>query len=470
MKLKEIDITATIKEVEKSLDEEKNVSSSLKGLIKLLILIIELMLPKLIKATSQTTSLPPSQDLNRDKETEDKTTTKSGKKSGGQPGHKGTTLKKVENPEEIIPVKIDRRTLPGGKKYKSAGFSSRQVFGFKVTRHVIEYRAEILKDEDGNQYEATYPEGVTAQTQYGASVHGLIALLSVDQLLPYERLTEVLKQMTTFDISEGTIKNCLNSGYQNSDPFETFIKEELGKALIINSDETGINVNKKLHWINTLVTEHLTLLVPHAKRGKEAMDYIGVLPNYKGYVVHDGFKAYFNGAFHFKNILCNAHHLRELNWVTLNTKSTWSSKLHEFLLLLNAGDLTAIESYRKKYFEILTIADLECPQDTRRKQSKERNLILRLKKYHIETLTFVEVAIVPFTNNLAERSFRMSKVQQKISGCFRSFEGAKNYCRIRSYTSTCEKNGIDQLEALTLLYQGRLNEVIERIRANLLEV
>jgi transposase len=128
---------------------------------------------------------------------------------------------------------------------------------------------------------------------------------------------------------------------------------------------------------------------------------------------------------------------------------------------LEAGDS---ELCRKRYRELLEEADEECPapDETKRKgrrgkipRSKARNLLERLRNFEGDVLRFMDEEIVPFTNNQAESDLRMTKVQQKISGCFRSFEGAKIFCRIRGYLSTCRKHDVSVTEALRLLFEGK---------------
>jgi len=200
------------------------------------------------------------------------------------------------------------------------------------------------------------------------------------------------------------------------------------------------------------------------------MDAMGILPTFRGILCHDHWKPYFKyGAFH---ALCNAHHLRELESAFEQDKQQWAAKMSDLLKEINkavldaGGVLPAPESkrYRKRYRKLLTEADNECPapkaaqrQGSRGKlpRSKARNLLERLRDYENDVLRFMDEPDVPFSNNQAENDIRMTKVQQKISGCFRSWDGALIFCRIRSYLSTCRKQGITATEALTLLFEGR---------------
>jgi transposase-like protein len=191
-------------------------------------------------------------------------------------------------------------------------------------------------------------------------------------------------------------------------PFEQWAKTQLARSMLLHADETGINSGGKRHWWHCASSATMTLFYPHAKRGTEAMDEMGILPFFKGVLCHDHWKPYY----HYKALhaLCNAHHLRELERAWEQDHQQWAKEMQAFLIDL----------------------------------SKEEDV-----------LRFMEVESVPFTNNQGENDLRMTKVQQKISGCFRSIEGAKIFCRVRSYLSTCRKHGMTATQALTLLFQGK---------------
>ena len=202
---------------------------------------------------------------------------------------------------------------------------------------------------------------------------------------------------------------------------------------------------------------------------------MGVLPHFNGVLCHDHWKPYFG--FDCQHALCNAHHLRELERAWEQDKQEWARDMRDLLLQINQavddseGQLETAESlkYRQKYRNLLDKAQIECPppdeskktnKRRRTKRSKARNLLERLMNYEMETLRFMDEEQVPFTNNRGENDIRMTKVQQKISGCFRSMEGASIFCRIRSYLSTCKKHGIRATEALRTLFEGRLPDCL----------
>ena len=236
----------------------------------------------------------------------------------------------------------------------------------------------------------------------------------------------------------------------------------------MHGDETGINIGGKGRWLHTVCNDDFTYYYPHDKRGGVAIDEMGILPTYKGIICHDHWKPYFNyGGSHS---LCNAHHLRELERAVEQDKQKWAEQMIVLLKEINkatndAGgclEKAVSEHYRKRYRDLLQEAECECPPPeepaTKKKgktaRSTARNLLERLQKFENETLRFMDEKIVPFSNNQAENDLRMTKVQQKISGCFRSMDGAKMFCRIRSYLSTCRKQGVSASEGLRILFQG----------------
>ncbi len=205
------------------------------------------------------------------------------------------------------------------------------------------------------------------------------------------------------------------------------------------------------------------------------MEEMGVLPHFKGVLCHDHWKPYFR--LDCQHALCNAHHLRELERAWEQDKQAWARDMRDLLLQINqavddaGGRLEPADSreYRQRYRDLLDKAQSECPPPDeskkpnkrgRTKRSKARNLLERLMDYETETLRFMDEQQVPFTNNRGENDIRMTKVHQKISGCFRSTEGAAIFCRIRSYISTCKKHGMRATEALRLLFQGKLPDFI----------
>jgi len=416
-----------------------------------------------VNLNSKNSSKPPSSDPNREKKRKS-----SGLKRGGQQGHIGTTLKQVDDADEIEEILVDRSTLPD-KSFTHVGFERRQVVDIDIRRVVTEYRAEVLKDENGKRYVAPFPDGVTRPVQYGNGIKAHAVYLSQFQLLPYKRIEDYFRDQLQIPISSGTICNFNQDASKRLELFETWVTGALSKSPVLHADETGINVDSKRHWLHCNSNRSLTYYYPHAKRGKDAMDEMGVLPHFSGVLCHDHWKPYYR--YDCTHSLCNAHHLRELERAWEQDKQQWAKQMQTLLCEMNAavhdagGSLTteAGQAFRKRYRTLLLQADTECPppddakrkgQRGRLKRSKSRNLLERLRAYENDVLRFMDDPVVPFTNNQGENDLRMTKVQQKISGCFRSFEGATSFCRCRSYISTCRKQGLTSSEALHLLFDG----------------
>src|SRR6266581_1979818 len=277
-------------------------------------------------------------------------------------------------------------------------------------------------------------------------------------------------------ISAGSLFHFNQEAFILLEPFESFLIRKLVQQPLLHADETGIHINKVLYWLHCLSNERWTLFFPHAKRGGDAIKAMGVLENFHQRLSHDHWKSYFQ--FDCTHSLCNAHHLRELERAWEQDGQRWALKMRFLLLEINdatiqAGgclDEAAAKTFRSRYRNILTRGDRECPPTVshnqsgkRSAQTKSRNLLERLRDFETETLRFMTDPLVPFTNNQCENDLRMTKVQQKISGCFRSFEGAQIFCRVRSYLSTCRKHGVQPTEALQLLFEGRLSEVLARL-------
>ena len=465
MTIDNIDVTATLERVKKLLASDKDIPDSTRSLMEVLVLIITLMANRM-GLNSNNSSKPPSSDPNRKKTRRKKT----GRKPGGQKGHPGNKLEKVDNPDRVEVLKVDRRSLPKGD-YKEIGFDTRQVFDIQISRVVTEYQAQVLENEKGERFVAEFPKGVTKATQYGAGVKAHAVYLSQFQLLPYDRITDYFADQLGFPLSAGSLYNFNQRAYAALESFESLAKHRLVEAELAHADETGVNVNGDRLWLHCCSNELWTFLFPHKKRGCEAMDEIGILPNFKGILCHDHWKPYYR--YECLHSLCNAHHIRELTCAFEQDEQQWAKNMMNLLEEINKKTVESDgvlskhmqQKYRREYRAIISEAEEECPPPKKKKikgrrgrikKSKSRNLLERMRDFEDDVLRFMTIEVVPFTNNLGEQDIRMTKVQQKISGCFRSIDGAKFFCRIRSYLSTCRKHGITPTTALELLFQGKL--------------
>jgi len=457
-----IEIEASIKAVRELLGQEKGLSPAFRAAMNVMFMAVSILLDR-VNLNSNNSSKPPSSDPNRKRKSKAR-----GLKPGGQKDHAGTTLKQVDDVDEVKEIAVDRSHLPEGT-FTHVGYERRQVVDIDIRRVVTEYRAEVLKDANGKRYVATFPVGVTRPVQYGNAIKAHAVYLSNFQLLPYKRIEDYFRDQLQIPISAGTICNFNKDAGKRLEPFGTWLTGALIKYPVLHADETGINVNGTRHWLHCNSNRSLTYYYPHIKRGKVAMDEMGVLPHFSGVLCHDHWKPYYR--YDCTHSLCNAHHLRELERAWEQDKQQWAKQMQELLCEMNtavhdAGGCLSAEvggAFRQRYRSLLLEADTECPPPDesdkkgkrgRVKRSKSRNLLERLRDYENDVLRFLDVQNVPFTNNQGENDIRMTKVQQKISGCFRSFEGASTFCRCRSYISTCRKQGLSASAALRMLFDG----------------
>jgi transposase len=464
-----INIDKVMKETNELIESDKSLSPASKAMFNMLTLLIQLLL-KRIGLTSRNSSKPPSTDApNVTKKNKEK----SDKKPGGQTGHVGSTLEKVSEPDETTVIKIDRATLPQGE-YHEEGFETRQVFDIHIGRKVTEYQAQVLINENGQRFVAPFPEGITKAVQYGKSIKAHAVYMSQYQLIPYARIQEYFTDQLQIPISKGSIFNFNKVAYGLLSEFSEITKKHLISSARMNVDETGINIGGKRLWLHCASNDLWTDFFPHEKRGCEAMDERGIIELFGGVLCHDHWKPYYryDGCLHQ---LCNAHHSRELTRSFEQDGQQWAKDMDDLLQTINtkthdAGGVlceSVAQNYNKQYKEVLARAEIECPAPIRAegdikrgrlKRSKSRNLLERLSKYEDDVLRFMLDINVPFTNNQGENDIRMTKVQQKISGCFRSMEGAKIFCRVRGYLSTCQKHGVSSSQAMELLFDGKLPE------------
>jgi len=420
---------------------------------------------------------PPSSDGLKKKVKKTKTLRKrSGKKPGGQEGHKGKTLQYSNNPDIIIEHKIDSCNKCGNglKKVKPFGTKKRQVKDIKIELITTEHIVHVVDCPICNsKNEASFPEGVEKKVQYGSRIKSLMVYLSQYQLIPYLRAAELISDLTGELISPGTIFNTNKNCFNRLEKVELEIVQLLLDSDFAHFDETGMRCESKTQWLHTIATEQLSFFNIHKKRGGVAMDDIGFLKKYNGTAVHDFFKSYLN--YLCSHAYCNAHILRELVFTFERFTQKWAKEMSSFLLKIKkrvesskkknglSFNKGTIARFNEEYTKIIKKGLKQNPEIKIRengkkrgriKQSFSRNLLLRLKEHRDEVLAFMYDFNIPFDNNEAERTLRMSKVKQKISGCFRSLEGARIFCRIRGFISTAKKRSYNILESIELAFTG----------------
>lgn len=414
---------------------------------------------------SQNSSKPPASDQHRKTKSLRKP---SGNKSGGQTGHEGNTLSQVNNPDHTIIHTMEKCCDCGFNLAQTeiSGYDCRQVFDLPTIKlEVTEHQAEVKEcPQCGKTNSAAFPENVSNVVQYGAAIKGLIVYLMNYQLIPYRRTSQMLADLLGQNIAEGTLQQAMTECAANLTDSYHEIKEAIKQAEVGHFDETGLYISKQRFWLHVSATANLTYYYYHDKRGSDALDEIDILPNFTGTAMHDGYPCYQD--YPCQHALCNAHHLRELTFLFEQYHLSWADKMITHLLKIKkavdearlqgktALDKIDIGKFARRYQRILKQGfDADTPIEPtgkrgRPKQSKAKNLLDRLSNYRKETLAFMYNFAVPFDNNQAERDIRMMKVQQKISGCFRSLNGATIFCQIRSYISSIRKQGINLFAAL----------------------
>jgi len=419
---------------------------------------------------SQNSSKPPSTDGY--KKPKPKSLRKpSGKKSGGQQGHTGARLERVEQPDHTIIHSVVNCQECGHslKQSPASSHRSRQVIDLPPLKlEVTEHQVELKECPHCKcQNEATFPTAAKTSVQYGSRIKSLLVYLNQYQLLPYERTVQLVEDLFSRTISQGTLYDWNTACFDHLESTEESIRQAILASPVVHFDETGLRSQGKLHWLHAASTEQLTFYGLHARRGQEAMLDLGILEHYTGCAVHDHWKSYFT--FSCDHSLCNAHHLRELIYLAEQEKQTWAKPMIALLLEAKkasestpenclAESSSEMESILFRYDGLIQeglAQNLPSPEAKTRKkkrgrpkQSKAKNLLDRLRDFKDQVLAFLVHPRVPFDNNQGERDIRMAKLKQKISGCFRGQDGGEIFSRIRGYVSTLRKNDLNILEGI----------------------
>lgn len=434
-------------------------------------------LERRLEKNSRNSSKPPSSDGFQKPPRPQSLRHPSGRTPGGQEGHEGNTLAMVPNPDDVVRHPVSKcHRCHRGLLNVNAHLLRRQVFDLPpVSVTVTEHQVEVkVCPHCGEENRGEFPDAVLGTTGYGPGVESLALYLLNQQLIPYERTSRLFSDLYSIPLSPGTLAAMNRRAFRNLGAVAQAIAAGISDSSIAHFDESGIQVNGALNWLHSASTETLTHYAVHSKRGIAAMNEIGILPAFHGRAIHDHWASYFDYT-DMAHGLCNAHHLRELIFIAEEEKEKWAGEMKALLLEIH----DAVEeskkqgkiqlgrqrqnAFRNQYRRILqhgfryhqslpTLASTG--SRGRRKQRPGKNLLDRLKGKEEETLAFMVDFNVPFTNNLAEQDIRMSKLKQKISGCFRSFHGAEIFCRIRSYISTARKQGWNILQALEFAVKG----------------
>ncbi|WP_238327425.1 IS66 family transposase [Paenibacillus gorillae] len=316
--------------------------------------------------------------------------------------------------------------------------------------------------------QAAFPSEIRGPVQFGQGLAAWTVYLSMYQMLPLARIGQLFADLTGHRPSEATLLAHLQSMHTKLIPHEQFIRGQLLAAPVGHADETGVQVEGKRQWLHTVSTAKWTYQAVHYHRGTKAFDAMGILPNYRGILVHDCNMPYFKDIYNFRHALCVAHLLRECQGITEYDKHRWSTRMRRLLQTswrlvklarATGGELPLdkIRRIEKRYDSILDDGEPEwltgrIHQKTgprgRKSKSKAANLAERFRLHKTAVLRFLRDPRVPFDNNQAERDIRMTKVKQKISGTFRTLQGAEQFARVRGFISTLRKQNLPILHSL----------------------
>jgi len=418
-------------------------------------------LVKNLQKDSSNSSKPPSTDIQKPNISRTQSMREStGKNPGGQKGRKGITRNQTENPDEIIKCEPCHCEKCGKSLKKQEGEikvkrQERDIPEIKVT--VTEYQQIVKKCKCGHLNEGKFPEHIKAQVQIGTNAKTLVTYLNIAQLIPYKRLTQIAEDLFGFPLCEGSVENILNIAKENAKLLPQLIMAKLKTSLWVGSDETGVRVNGKRNWLWTWQNKEASYYAIEEGRGYAVVEK-HFKDDYKGILVHDCWSAQNNTKAEQGHQQCHPHLQRLLKFLTLEYRSSWS---YEFNKLLSASQRArehvwtegfsekireqVISQYQKKLDEFI---------NQKLANKDELRLQKRINKHREEIFFFMKYPTIPFHNNDSEKAIRNGKVKQKISGGFRSKEGADRYSILLSVIETCKKQGMNVFYSVKRLLKG----------------
>jgi transposase len=400
---------------------------------------------------------------------------KSNRNSGGQPGHQGQTLEAVSHPDVVIQHPAPEQCRCGVDVWHVpvTAVLKRQVFDIPQPQIVVtEHQVHVKRCPQCQQtVQSCFPEGVKAPVQYGPRIRAIATYLNQQHFIPEERLSELLTDIFRCSMSPATIVKLSNTVKQSFEPLIENLSATLQASPVKHLDETGLRISGRTQWLHVVSTATETWYRTAVKRKD-----LEPLKMMTGVVVHDHWQPYFQleGLAHS---LCNAHHLRELKALQEIEQESWATSMGNLLRVACRykhrsvnGIPEAIQVRLERLYQQILARGLAfhealepLPQKSERGRPKRRvghNLLLRLKQFEADVLRFLRQPEVPFSNNQAERDLRMMKLKQKVSGGFRSHEGARNFAVIRSVLSTARKRGLNLLEVLATAVQGKTPSLV----------
>lgn len=433
-----------------------------------------------INKNSKNSSKPPSSDglkkpaVNKNKSLRES----SGKKQGAQEGHDGVHLSVISDPDHIENhMHSDCTGCPHRAECLSKACikETRHEVDTVVTVDVTAHNAIEVREcpLHGGVKTGSFPENIKATVQYGKNLQAMVVAFNTVGAVSINRTHEILSSVFNIPLATGTIKNMVTRCAESlKDTYER-IRLKMTMLGLVHCDETGSRVDGKTCWVHVASDQDYTYLTINQKRGQIGMDAADVLPHVRGIIVHDCWGSYWKYQ-DVTHAICCAHLLRELNGVIENhPEQTWAVRFKKLLLDMKKvrdkapfSDKDEVSYYYRHKFDmeydaIIKTAYEENPlpetpakKRGRKKKSKVLNLICRLDNYKESVCLFIKNLCVPFDNNQAERDLRMVKVKTKVSGCFRSEEGAQEYLTIMSYIGSARKHGINAFTAIREALNG----------------
>ena len=396
-----------------------------------------------------------------------------GKRKGKQRGAKGFGPKLSPDPDVVI----DHRPVECsgcGAVLDDPGVvrARRQVVDLPEPVPVVtEHRSHACSCSCGTVTVGAFPGAVQAPVTYTARVRAVVVYLLGRQHVPVARVQETMRDLYGLELSTGAINNFYTDAGRRLGSFIAALVAVLKTVTVLHADETTDRVGTDTCWMHVLSTKMFTLIHASMTRGTDAITEMGVLAGYRGVVIHDRLALYwqFRKA---KHGLCGAHLLRDLEEVaTVASQRSWAAGLAALLGEINtacgdarlAGHLglapSLVRAFSARYDQLVAkgiAANPEPAKGLKRGyyQRKSHNLVTAFATHKKPILRFMNDLETPMTNNQAERDLRPGKLHRKISGCFRTLEGAQRHANVRSYLSTTRKHDIPAITALTDLFTG----------------
>jgi transposase len=473
-----------IEEQAKTIEEQAKIIKKLTKIVEQQTIRIQelemevIELRRQLNSKSDNSHKPPSSDDYRKPKSE----RKSGGKIGAPKGHRGDNLHFTSTPDHVKTYPVDKCSCcERSLEEVEAETESRQVYDLPpthliVTEHVVEQKK---CPHCGTKNRAQFPEGVNARTQYGPEIKALAAYMSVQHFVPLERIEEMTEDLFGHAISQTTVLNHLATLSAQSEKVAEEIQADLLQSRCIHADESGVRVAGKQHWVHVVSTADSTVYSVQEKRGAEGINKVGILPEYKGIVSHDCYSSYFKDEYGFDHALCGVHLMRECQGIVDHDKHEWARQMKDLLKeVCQAGKQAKeeersvvpekVEALEQEYDRILQSGQKEIAplleewekvwemrvkesgkkQRGKKPKPKSANLLDRFAKHKEAILMSLRHSEVPFDNNQAERDIRMIKVKQKVSGSFRTLDGANVFARIRGIISTARKRKLGVLSTL----------------------